>query len=89
MPRKRDIMAPEYDFTDGIRGKYAADFTRGSNLVLLDPDVAEHFPDGASVNEALRGLVSILARRRRTGKAAASSSRKKEKASPVRGKPHP
>lgn len=88
MARKRDIMAPEYDFTGGIRGKYAAEFARGSNLVLLDPDVAEHFPDDASVNEALRGLVAILARRRRSGKSAASS-RKTEKKAPAPGKPRP
>jgi hypothetical protein len=54
-----DTMRDEYDFSSGVRGKYAARMANGSNLVLLDPDVAEFFPDSASVNEALRVLVKI------------------------------
>ena len=59
-----DDLRPEYDLTtllrDGVRGKYAAAFARGTNLVLLAPDVAQAFPTEASVNEALR-LVMRLA----------------------------
>jgi len=59
-----DDLRPEYDLTtllrDGVRGKYAAAFARGTNLVLLAPDVAQAFPTEAAVNEALR-LVMRLA----------------------------
>jgi len=54
-----DTMRDEYDFTGGVRGKHAALIAEGSNLVLLDPDVAELFRDSASVNEALRVLVKL------------------------------
>ena len=53
-------MQEEYDFSGGVRGKYAARFAEGSNVVILDPDVAEVFPDAASVNEALRALAKIV-----------------------------
>jgi hypothetical protein len=49
-------MLPEYDLTGGVRGKYAERYARGTNVVLLDPDVAEKFPTSAAVNEALRRL---------------------------------
>ena len=58
---EQDTMRDEYDFTGGVRGKHAALVAQGTNLVLLDPDVAEVFPDSASVNEALR-LLAKLAR---------------------------
>ena len=51
-------MLKEYDFRKGIRGKYAKRFKEGTNIVMLiNPDVAEFFPDSVSVNEALRSLV--------------------------------
>lgn len=61
MSEDRNIPGPdqpqaEYDFAGGVRGKYAARFAQGSNLVLLEPDVAQRFPDSRSVNEALRAL---------------------------------
>jgi hypothetical protein len=56
----------EYDFTGGVRGKYAERYAKGTNVVVIDPDVAEYFPDHDSVNEALRGLTAILKRQRRT-----------------------
>jgi hypothetical protein len=56
-------MLDEYDFSGGVRGKYAGRFARGSNVVVLDPDVAEVFPDSESVNSALRALVGIVQRR--------------------------
>ncbi|MBM4020050.1 MAG: hypothetical protein FJ288_17320, partial [Planctomycetes bacterium] len=53
-------MLKEYDFSRGVRGKYAKRYARGTNVVVIDPDVAEYFPDHDSVNESLRGLVAIL-----------------------------
>lgn len=47
-------MRHEYDFTGGVRGKYARRFAEGTNLVLLDPDLARCFPDSKAVNRALR-----------------------------------
>lgn len=53
-------MLEEYDFSGGVRGKYAARFPRGSHVVVLDPDVAEVFSDSESVNRALRALAVII-----------------------------
>lgn len=53
-------MLDEYDFSDGVRGKYAGRFPKGSNVVVLDPDVARVFPDSESVNQALRALAEII-----------------------------
>jgi len=66
-----DEILPEYDFRGGVRGKYAAQYAAGTNLVLLDPDVAAVFPDSAAVNAALRALAEI-ARRQSGGKAPAA-----------------
>jgi hypothetical protein len=55
-----DEMKDEYDFTSGVRGKYASRLAEGSNVVVLDPDVAEVFPDAESVNRALRALAEII-----------------------------
>ena len=57
-------IAREYDFRGGVRGKYARRFAAGSNVVVLEPDVAKVFPDSPSVNEALRALVKIAERRK-------------------------
>jgi hypothetical protein len=59
--RKRStrVTPHEYDFSKGVRGKYARAFLEGTNLVVLDPDVAEMFPTSAAVNDALRALVKI------------------------------
>ena len=54
-----DDMLPEYDFTGAVRGKYYERYRQGTNVVLLDADVAEAFRDSASVNDALRLLVSV------------------------------
>ncbi len=62
-PVDADEILPEYDLTNGVRGKYAARYAEGTNLVRLDPDVAKVFPDSASVNEALRALVKIVERK--------------------------
>jgi len=59
-----DIL-DEYDFSKGIRGKYANRYTEGTNVVAIDPDVAEFFPDHDSVNEALRSLANIIINQRK------------------------
>lgn len=53
-------MLDEYDFSNGVRGKYAERYARGTNVVVLDPDVARVFPDAESVNQALRALAGII-----------------------------
>jgi len=47
-------MRPEYDFSKGVRGKYAKRYAEGTNVVVLDPDVAAAFPTAEAVNRALR-----------------------------------
>jgi len=69
---KKRPTVPDYDFSNGVRGKYAARFAAGTNVVVLSPDVAEIFKDSEAVNEALRTLVRISAKR-----AGSSSTRKK------------
>jgi hypothetical protein len=59
----QDDILPEYDFSRGRRNKYAKRYQEGTNVVLLDPDVAELFPDSAAVNEALRALGRRVRRR--------------------------
>jgi hypothetical protein len=58
--KNNDEMLPEYDFSDGVRGKYYQAYTQSSNVVILDPDVAEIFRDSDSVNEALRFLAKLM-----------------------------
>jgi hypothetical protein len=58
-------MLEEYDFTGGVRGKYAKRYAEGTNVVVIDPDVAKYFPDHESVNEALRSLTKIIKRQRK------------------------
>ena len=58
-----DDILPEYDFSKGRRNKYAARYAEGTNVVLLDPDVAKDFPDSNAVNKALRALSAIIRRR--------------------------
>ena len=56
-----DDLRPEYDFASmkgGVRGKYVARLRKGSNLVLLEPEVAAAFPSAEAVNEALRGVLN-------------------------------
>ena len=62
-----DEMLPEYDFRKmkgGVRGKYVERYRTGTNVVLLDPDVAQAFPTSDSVNEALRLLIQISQRQK-------------------------
>ena len=57
--RKRSVpeMRPEYDFSGGVRGKYAKAFARGSNVVVLEPDLVAAFPSASAVNRALRAYL--------------------------------
>ncbi len=64
-------MLAEYDFSGGVRGKYAKRYAEGTNVVVIDPDVTEYFPDHDSVNEALRNLAAIIKRRQKAKPAAA------------------
>ena len=62
-----DEMLPEYDFSKmkgGVRGKYVERYGTGTNVVLLDPDVAQAFPTSDSVNQALRLLIQISQRQK-------------------------
>ena len=51
-----DEMRSSYDFSGGVRGKYAKRYAQGTNVVVLDPDVANVFRDAESVNETLRAV---------------------------------
>jgi hypothetical protein len=53
-------MRPEYDFSQGTRGKYASRLKPGSQIVVLDPDVAAAFGDAKAVNRALRTLMAVV-----------------------------
>lgn len=54
-----DEMLPEYDFSGGVRGKYAKEYHQSVNVVTLEDDVAEHFPNAEAVNRALRTLLVL------------------------------
>ncbi|PYS23705.1 MAG: hypothetical protein DMF72_08565 [Acidobacteria bacterium] len=70
--KNSDVLRPEYDLSKlkgGVRGKYYRRATAGTNLVLIDPELAEVFPDTESVNHALRLLVDAAESASRRGKA--------------------
>ena len=52
-------MRSEYDFSNGIRGKHFQSYRQGSNVVFLEPDIAEVFKDSKAVNHALRMLMEL------------------------------
>ena len=61
----REELRQEYDLSKlkgGVRGKYTGRYRAGTNLVLLSPDVAAHFPDEQAVNTALRTLIHAAKR---------------------------
>ena len=65
-----DDLRPEYDFASmkgGVRGKYARRARGGTNIVLIEPEVADAFPTEEAVNEALKGVLSTTRAVRRTG----------------------
>jgi hypothetical protein len=82
-PTKRDELRPEYkrsDFGKMVRGKYANRIAAATNVVILDPEVADAFPNDAAVNEALRSLINIAKAstrptRRSKGRAAKAAAR--------------
>lgn len=57
---KRATIREEHDFSKGVRGKYAQRFSEGTNLVRLDPDLCDVFPDSESVNRALHAIADIM-----------------------------
>jgi hypothetical protein len=59
-------MRAEYDFSHGVRGKYARRYARGANVIVLEPDVAKVFPNAAAVNASLRALAGIIRRQHKT-----------------------
>jgi hypothetical protein len=59
-------MLDEYDFSKGIRGKYSQRYAAGNNVVVISSDVAEVFHDSESVNEALRMLIKVVQRTKKT-----------------------
>ncbi|MEA5580165.1 hypothetical protein VB620_02280 [Nodularia harveyana UHCC-0300] len=62
-----DELRPEYDFSKmkgGVKGKYVERYRTGTNVVLLDPDVAQAFPTSDAVNEALRLLMQVAQRQK-------------------------
>jgi hypothetical protein len=65
MSKAEPEMRSEYDFSAGLRGKYADRFREGSNVVVLPPDVAAEFPTPEAVHETLRRVAKRRARRRR------------------------
>ena len=82
--RKSDEMRNHYDFSGGVRGKYAQRYADGSNVVVLDPDVARLFPNGQTVNETLRSIaeiVNIKERRRHRAKKRMERTRKTRRSS--------
>lgn len=77
--RGGDDLRPEYDLArlkGGVRGKYYKQAAAGTNLVLLDPDVARAFPDSSSVNRALRLLHEVATKSSRTPRASGKTRRR-------------
>jgi len=77
--KESDELRPEYkreDLGRGIRGKYFESYQKGTNLILLNPDVAKVFPNEAAVNEALRSLINIA--QKATGLTTHSTERAKK-----------
>ena len=64
-------MLKEYDFSKGIRGKYAAAYREGCNIIVLDPDLSDVFPDSDSVNHILRPIAELIRAQRQTASRAA------------------
>jgi len=58
----RDTMRKEYDFSEAVRGITAIRYAQGANVVVIDPEVLDVFPDSLTVNETLRALAPVLRR---------------------------
>ena len=77
--RGTDNLRPEYDLTQlkgGVRGKYYKQAIAGTNLVLLEPDVARSFPDSSSVNRALRLLQEVATKSSRSSRTPSRTRRR-------------
>lgn len=72
-------MRPEYDFSGAVRGKYYERFRQSSNVVVLEPDVSQAFPNSASVNQALRALVTVARKSARVVRRPSSPQRRPNK----------
>ncbi|MFT5368920.1 MAG: hypothetical protein ACI8V2_003893 [Candidatus Latescibacterota bacterium] len=59
-PSEHDTMRDEYDFSNAQRGVTAARYAEGANVVVIDPEVLDVFPDGNAINEALRALAPVI-----------------------------
>ena len=66
--RGSDEMRAQYDFSRGVRGKHAGRYAAGTNVVVLEPDVASQFPTAADVNDTLRAVAKLIERRKRHSK---------------------
>ncbi len=75
----RDTLRPEYDFTGAVRGVTAPRYAQGTNIVVVDPEVRDVFPDSTTVNDALRALAPLL-REKRGAQGRTSRSRRRPKA---------
>lgn len=64
--RKDPDMLEEYDFSNGVQGKYSKRYSEGTNVVVIEPDIVKFFPDHDSVNQALRSLAEIIKKQKRT-----------------------
>jgi len=58
--RRNNEVRDHYDFSGGVRVKYADRYAEGTNVVVLDPDIARLFPNGQAVNETLRAVAQIV-----------------------------
>ena len=58
-PNEDEEMLPEYDFTQGVRGKHHEAYKSGTNVVFLEPDLAKIFTNSAQVNRVLRLLLNL------------------------------
>jgi hypothetical protein len=74
-----DEMRSYYDFSGGVRGKYAKRYAEGTNVVVLDPDVANMFKDAQSVNETLRAVARIIELQSHKGRTASRTSRSRRR----------
>ena len=73
-----DDLRPEYefDYSKAVRGKYIQTLlAEGANVIVLEPDVAQSFPDSAAVNDALRSLLKLMRSTERLTKRRRSKSR--------------
>lgn len=61
---ERDTMRKEYDFSTAVRGATKARYDEGANVVVIDPDVLDVFPDAFAVNETLRAIAPVLRQQR-------------------------